>query len=269
MWKRARSTKDFGQDKQLRMKRFLPFVILLLVLCSCSFTANCRDAQDTSCTRVLFIGNSYTFVNDLPNTFAKLARSGGHKVEVGMSAQGGWSLADHVGSTETLNLLDSAKWNFVVLQEQSEIPSVQQVRNQEMYPAARELVQKIKKIGATPIFFITWAHRDGMPENGMNNYESMQSQINTGYMGIAQELNVSVAPVGSAWLAAVKEHPELSLWQGDGSHPTEQGTYLAACVFYAVIFHESPIGLTDRTGLSRENAKTIQAIASEAVLNIP
>jgi hypothetical protein len=251
------------------MKRFLLLAILIFAVCSCSFAANCSEDQDTSFTRVLFIGNSYTFVNDLPNTFAKLARSGGHKVEVGMSAQGGWTLSDHVGSTETLNLLNSAKWNFVVLQEQSQIPAIAQVRNQEMYPAARELIQKIKAVGATPIFFVTWAHRDGMPENGMTNYESMQSQINCGYMGIAQELNVPVAPVGSAWLTAVKEHPELNLWQGDSSHPTEQGTYLAACVFYAVILHESPIGLTYRSGLSKENTKIIQTIASDEVLNIP
>lgn len=251
------------------MKRFLSFVILLFVLCSCSFTASCRDTQDTSCTRVLFIGNSYTFVNDLPNTFAKLARSGGHKVEVGMSSQGGWKLADHVASAETLHLLNSTKWNFVVLQEQSQIPAITQVRNQEMYPAARELVQKIKNIEATPIFFITWAHQNGIPENGMTNYESMQTQINIGYMGIAQELNTVFAPVGSAWLAVVKQHPELNLWQEDGSHPTERGTYLAACVFYAVIFNESPDGLTYHTGVSKENAKIIQTIASDTVLNIP
>jgi Lysophospholipase L1 and related esterases len=251
------------------MKRLLLLAILLFTVWSCSFTADCSDAQDTSCTRVLFIGNSYTFVNDLPNTFAKLAGSGGHNVEVGMSAQGGWRLADHAVSIETLHLLNSTKWNFVVLQEQSQIPAITQVRNQEMYPAARELVQKIKNIEATPIFFITWAHRDGMPANGMTNYESMQTQINDGYMGLAQELNTLFAPVGSAWLAVVKQHREVNLWQEDGSHPTEQGTYLAACVFYAVIFHESPDGLTYHSGVSKENAKIIQTIASDTVLNIP
>jgi hypothetical protein len=186
-----------------------------------------------------------------------------------MSAQGGWRLSDHVGSTETVNLLDSTKWDFVVLQEQSQIPSVEPARSREMYPAARELVHKIKDIGATPIFFITWAHRDGWPENGMSNYESMQDQINNGYSGIAQELNAASAPVGPAWLTAAKEHPELNLWQEDGSHPTEQGTYLAACVFYAVIFHDSPDGLTYRAGLSKENAKIIQTVASKTVLNTP
>jgi len=251
------------------MKRFLSFIILILFLCSCSPTTSCGDTSDTSCTRVLFIGNSYTFVNDLPNTFAKLAKSGGHKVEVGMSAQGGWRLTDHLQSPETLHTLNSKKWDYVVLQEQSQIPSVEQVRMQVMYPAARELVQKIRELGATPILFITWAHRDGLPENGMNNYESMQMQIDNGYIQIAQELNVLLAPVGYAWQTAVQGHPELNLWQDDGSHPSQQGTYLAACVFYAVIFHESPEGLTYRAGLSKETAQTLQSIASRTVLIAP
>lgn len=251
------------------LKRFLSFVVLLFVLSSCSFAANCGDAQDRSCTRVLFIGNSLTFVNDLPNTFAQLAKSGGHKVEVGMAAQGGWAFADHVQSTETLSTLNSTKWNFVVLQEQSQIPSVQQFRTQEMYPAARELVRRSRELGATPIFFVTWARRDGWPENGMGTYQSMQAETDTGYAEIALELNAPVAPVGSAWFNTVMEHPELSLWQNDGNHPSEQGTYLAACVFYAVIFRESPTGLTYRAGLSKETAQTLQMIASKTVLNIP
>jgi hypothetical protein len=250
------------------MKRFLSSVILILVLCSCSLSINCGNAQDTSCTRVFFIGNSYTFVNDLPNTFAKLARSGGHKVEVGMAAQGGWTLAQHNGSPETLRLLNSTKWNFVVLQEQSQIPSVEAARTQGMYPAARALVQKVNAIGAVPVFFITWAHRDGFPENGMT-YESMQNQINYGYTYIAQELHAMAAPVGLAWSIAVKEHPELSLWQDDGSHPTETGTYLAACVFYAVIFHESPEELSYRADLPKETTKILQTIASQVALKTP
>src|SRR6266498_2011890 len=171
------------------MKRFLSLLVLVFVLCSCSSFGNCSNAQDTSCTRVLFIGNSYTFVNDLPATFAKLAKSGGHKVEVGMAAQGGWTFANHIQSPETLDQLKSGTWNFVVLQEQSQIPSVEQSRTHGMYPAARELVREIREVGATPIFFLTWARRQGWPENGMMNYESLQAQINAGYFGIAQELH--------------------------------------------------------------------------------
>jgi hypothetical protein len=246
------------------MKRF-SWLLLVFVLCSCSFTEGCRGSQDQDCTRVLFIGNSYTFVNDLPNMFAILARAGGHKVEVGMSAQGGWTLADHVGSEDTLNVLNSAMWDFVVLQEQSQIPSVEAARTQGMFPAARQLVQEVRDRGAQPIFFITWAHQGGMPENGINDYESMQTQINEGYIAIGHELDVPTAPVGPAWAVALQKHPELTLWQNDGSHPNEQGTYLAACVFYAVIFHEAPNGLAYRANLSKEAADALQAVAAETV----
>src|SRR5208283_2849446 len=102
----------------------LLFLLMMGVL-GCTPAMDCSNLQASeSCTRVLFIGNSYTYVNDLPTTFMNLARAGGHKIEVGMSAQGGWMLADHVKSSDTIAKISSEKWNFVVLQEQSEVPSI-------------------------------------------------------------------------------------------------------------------------------------------------
>src|SRR5207253_8398187 len=94
-----------------------------------------NQTEASGCTRLLFIGNSYTYVNDLPAMFADLARSGGHRVEVGMVAEGGATLRDHAGSVATAAKLTSAKWDVVVLQEQSEIPSLEQLGESEMYPA--------------------------------------------------------------------------------------------------------------------------------------
>ena len=222
-----------------------------------------------ACTRVLFIGNSYTYTNELPLVFAKLAQSGGHQVETGMAAQGGWSLSDHLQSPDTLKTIHSTKWNFIVLQEQSQIPASLQDRTGSMYPAARSLVQQVEAVGATPIFFLTWAHRDGWPEEGLPDYDSMQLQIAQGYLGIAKELNVQVAPAGYAWWAARSQYPDLALWQPDGSHPSEEGTYLAACVFYATIFRQSPAGLTYRDNLPGETARLLQTIASATVLTDP
>ena len=215
---------------------------------------------------ILFIGNSYTFVNDLPGMFTKLAKSGGHRVETGMSAQGGWFLSDHVNSAETLDQIKSSKWNFVVLQEQSELPASEQLRVSRMYPAARTLVKKIKEVGADPILFITWAHRDGWPDNSMPSYVNMQAAINIGYTTIGHELNLRMAPVGYAWSKLRQQNPQLNLWQEDGSHPSEQGTYLAACVFYAVIYRESPEGLSFIGSLSKEDAQLLQKMAADIVL---
>jgi hypothetical protein len=222
-----------------------------------------------ACTRVLFVGNSYTTVNDLPSVFKNLSRSGGHRVETGTAAGDGWTLADHAGSSATLAKLASAKWDIVVLQEQSQIPSVAQFRETQMYPAARRLVSTIRNQGARPIFFLTWARRDGWPENGMPNYASMQSAIDDGYLAIAGEQRAAVAPVGDAWSALLGREAPAALWQDDGSHPTAAGTYLASCVFYATIFRESPTGNGYHSSLSAEEAAKIQGVAAAVVLGEP
>ena len=222
----------------------------------------------SSCTRVLFIGNSYTYVNDLPAMFAGLARSGGHRVETAMVAEGGATLADNAASAATTDAITSKKWDVVVLQEQSEIPSVEQFRQSEMYPAARRLADAIYRHGSRPMFFLTWAHRDGWPENGLPDYVSMQSAIDDGYLAIAAEEQAAVAPVGVAWSTTLNQ-PHPGLWQDDGSHPTTAGTYLAACVFYATIFHQSPGGLTYRADLSPVDAAMLQTIAADTVLSDP
>ncbi|TMD39263.1 MAG: hypothetical protein E6I88_12955 [Chloroflexi bacterium] len=148
----------------------------------------CGYGADTAaCTRVLFIGNSYTSVNDLPATFAKLGRSGGHRVETGRDTVDGSTLADHAASAATATALAGARWNIVVLQEQSQIPAIDQLRQSDMYPAARTLVAMVRHAGQHPIFFMTWAHEYGWPENGLADYGAMQTAINQGYLSIAQE----------------------------------------------------------------------------------
>jgi hypothetical protein len=217
------------------------------------------------CVRVLFVGNSYTYVNDLPSVFRQLAGSGGHRVQTGMAASGGATLADHAGSSDTQTVIAGSPWQFVVLQEQSEVPSTEQLRQWQMYPAARLLVDRVRAVGAQPVFFVTWAHRAGWPEYGLG-YADMQAQIDDGYEQIAGELGVRLAPVGYAWWAAMRQDPQLDLWQDDGSHPDQSGTYLAACVFYAVVFGESPTGLPYAAGLESSVARILQDVAAGTVL---
>ena len=239
---------------------------ILLVL-GLSAQAGCGSPGDsTPCTRVLFIGNSYTSVNDLPSVFAKLARAGGHRVETGRATADGARLADHATSSATIAAITSAKWNIVVLQEQSQIPAIEQFRQAEMYPGARALVAMVRQAGAQPMFFLTWAHRGGWPENGLIDYSTMQSAIDDAYLAIAGEQHAAVAPVGYAWQTLLGHEASPGLWQDDGTHPTEKGTYLAACVFYAAIFGESPEGLAYRGNLSDAEASKLQEVAGATVL---
>jgi hypothetical protein len=133
-----------------------------------------------------------------------------------------------------------------------------------MFPAARALVSEIRRAGARPVFYATWARRGGWPENGMPDYASMQAQITQAYRAIGEELHALVAPVGDAWSMVAAERPDIPLWQGDDSHPTEQGTFLAANVLVATLFHEVPQGLGTRGHVPEVQVYALQQAAARA-----
>lgn len=218
---------------------------------------------------IAFIGNSYTFYNDLPAILVNLAREGGHDLGVDQFAEGGWTLEMHAASKKALKLIKQRPWDYVVLQEQSVIPSVPAEREQHMVPAIRLLHAEIEDIGAETILFVTWGHRDGMPQAGYSRYADMQAEITRGYMEIATQLDLIAAPVGEAWQRTAGQDAEFELWHQDGSHPSLAGSYLAACVFYAVVFQESPEGLGYAAGLDEKVAGQLQSIAAETVLKDP
>ncbi len=239
-------------------------LVIALASGACSPAAGCGERTD-GCLRVLFVGNSYTQVNDLPATFAALARAGGHRVEVGMAAEGGQTLLGHSTSPNTQGQLVPGRWDVVVLQEQSQIPSVAWSRDNEMAPGARSLVGEIRGIGARPLLFSTWAHRDGWPEQGLDE-ATMQGAIDAAYLALGQQLDAGDVPVGEAWSAALVAAPSVALWQDDGSHPTPAGTFLAAAVFYAALFAEDPVSASHGPGApSVDGAATLAGVARDVV----
>ena len=239
--------------------------LALLAGCHTASPPNCaRVPPQAGCTRVLFIGNSYTFANDLPGTFTRLARAMGHAAYDDMIAAGGATLADHARSAEVLQKIRTGRWTYVVLQEQSLLPAFPESRDQQMYPAVRALVDEVRRAGAQPVLFSTWGRRTGWPERGVTDYASMQARVTEGYQTIARELDLAVAPVGDAWAAVTMADPDIPLFQSDGSHPTVQGTFLAANVLAATLLHDVPRGLGAPGSLSDEQARRLQQAAIRA-----
>lgn len=239
--------------------------ILVLFLTGCGILEGFQDLTSQDRIEVLFIGNSYTSSNGLPDMLERMARSDGYRVDVAMVAPGGWTLADHLGSTETLEKIRGNEWEFVVLQEQSVIPSLVDTRERQMYPAVRQLHEEIKAVGADTVLFMTWGRRDGFPSEGHRDFTSMQAALEAGYLKIGNELNLAIAPVGVSWRNGLRSAPELDLWVEDGSHPNREGTYLAACVLYAVIFGQSPEGISYTAGIDDDWGLWFQTIAAESV----
>ena len=246
--------------------RLLLLAALALPFTGCSLSPGC-DTSDATCTRILFIGNSYTSVNDLPALLASLAASAGRHVDAAMLSSNGATLADHVAAPDTAATISSRRWSVVVLQEQSQIPALSSTRQSEMEPAAATLVRVARSAGAMPLLLATWGHEAGWPGAGLPTYASMQAALDDGYRIVAAELGVRVAPVGSAWEGLVQLEPQIALWQVDGVHPTPAGSYVAACVLYATVFGRSPEGLAFHAGLPDRDATAIQTIAREVVLD--
>jgi hypothetical protein len=216
---------------------------------------------------ILFLGNSFTYANDLPDLLQKLAAAAKQPIAAELIADAGWTLQQHANNADSLDALAARKWNYVVLQEQSVIPAMRGDREYQMYPAVRNLAQRSTAIGRKPLLFMTWGRERGMSEAGFADYASMQTAISTGYVTIAAELDIAIAPVGEAWRTVVTQHPAIQLWDEDGSHPSLAGSFLAACVFYTVLYHRSPKGIAYTAGLAPQTAAILQEVAGDTVLN--
>ena len=249
------------------MKRFLSLSILFFI----SLLAGCRPTsqpQSDDPLQILFIGNSYTFVNEMPEVFAELAELGDHEVNVTMLAKAGFSLDDHAQDPETRKVLDSQSWDYVILQEKSNLPILDK---EEMTHGVRQLNELTAGHGTKTILFMPWAYRDGFPAAELDDYQAMQSLVANVYLAVAAEFELSVAPVGIVWQAALERDPQLDLWSSDGSHPSPLGSYLAANVFYALIFGQSPVGKIDLEGveITAKTEKLLQEITADLVLEDP
>ena len=245
----------------------LALIAACLLVCGsvagCSASSGCA-VTDSSCVRVLFLGNSYTSTNDLPGMFASLAAAAGRRVDVAMVANGGETLADHSASADDAAQLSADTWDYVVLQEQSEIPAMPTGRPQ-MQTAVRSLVARIRTTGAVPILFETWAHRDGMPTAGLRDFSAMQTALAEGYRQAGSQAGIGVVPVGDAWATAIARDSSLELWQPDGSHPTAIGTWFSAAVMVHALLEADPGELVTASGAPAANiAAELAEIASQS-----
>lgn len=217
--------------------------------------------------KILFVGNSHTYANDLPGVFYEMALAGGHEVEVYDLTEGAYTLRqfsdpeDELGEILT-NALQSEPWNFVVLQENTNA-ALDFNAKKDMYPYARKLDQMIKAAGGQTAFLMTWAPKNGA---GLFSHKMAQDELSSGYRTIAGELDALLIPGGEIFDDALKQDEKLELWGEDGQHPSEEGTYLAACAAYAMFFQETPVGNPYLADLEGNTAQVLQKIAYDVMM---
>jgi len=253
------------------MKKLIFAFLFVLYLLPASFVPSRGEIK-----RILFIGNSYTGVNNLPQTVYSLALSMGDTLFTDNHAPGGYTFNQHSVDATTLSKIQQGNWDYVVLQEQSQLPSFSPAQvATDCYPYAKKLCDSIRFYNpcAEVLFYMTWGRKNGDAGNCASyppvcTYAGMQQRLRESYLEMADSNNMSCAPVGAVWNVYRTAYPNVELYQADESHPSMNGTYLAACTFYSSMFHRSSVGATYiPAGVTSADALTIQTKASEVVLD--
>jgi len=219
------------------------------------FTAACEAQQRQQ--RVLFIGNSYTFVNDLPNTYKMImnSRLPGHSVSVDSSTANGRSLGQAAQDPACQRKVKEGKYDFLVLQDQSCLPGIPDSffpqKAQSTWALQHFFGPHARRVGAVVVLIETWGRRDGAPVHCGRNpvvdemfptFAAMQSKLSSGYTWYKTALEkvgvkVIVVRSGEAHATLHLKEPSLfaRLYEADGSHPSAVGQYLTACGLFAAL----------------------------------
>lgn len=181
--------------------------------------------------RILFVGNSFTQRNNLPGLLTELAAARDLCIEHTLISAGGASLRTHWNAGRASTAIAADRYDYVVLQEQSTLP----LKNaQRMAENIRLFDQAIKQAGSRTVLYMTWARQHA---------PGTQQAITDAYNMIGSELGAIVVPVGLAWQSFHTTFDEPVLYDRDQSHPSLAGSYLAACVFLAVLLQMNPMGI--------------------------
>jgi len=233
-----------------------------------------QDDTNPDALKILFIGNSLTFTNDLPLVLLRFLSSCSEPPKTGISLghgfkfytvmQGGFRLEDHWNyKVASKCIRESGPWDYVVLQEQSATTANQ---DYDITQHAQLFAEEIKAIGAKTALFAIWSFRSD-PEANI--------RVAVRQTELAAQLDAIKVPVGDCWTRLREKHPEIELY-ADDIHPSPAGTYLAACAFYVTLTGLSPVGLPIEIKylkgdalitLSEEQGLIIQELVQDVLLS--
>lgn len=226
---------------------------------------------------VLFIGNSYTYYNNMPTTFFRgLATKHGYRVTVETVLSGGYTLEkfadpdDEQGKkvAKALDPANAGKYDFVILQEQSMRPALDNKR-ESFFAAVRDLSERIRAIGAEPILYSTWGRKEGSEDLEDMTNESMTWRLAAAYSAIGEELGIKVAHVGLAFFDVYTNNKDIELYDPDKTHPSYEGSYLAAATLFDVIFDASSAGVDYNSEMDDNVKSVLDEAARKSVFDTP
>ncbi len=197
-------------------------------------------------TRILFIGNSATYYNDMPKMVEGMAIAAGKDVEVSSITHSGYKLSEFMDENgiyydKIITTLRETKFDFVITQDHRELMIQSPLKSEIAFLKLKNLIDEN---GAKTILYETQADSEGrnFKINGSSvflDHSMMQYYLTKNYFYIGNKNDVEVSAAGPNYTRCTEMFPEIVLYDEDKLHPTIAGSYLAACTIYESIFDES------------------------------
>lgn len=193
-------------------------------------------AQQEDVTEVLFVGNSFTFFWNMPQMVEAMAKDQNTPLITRQSTVGGSNLEQHYKGekgTETNKILENGKFDYVILQDHSS-STIEAPERFEEY--SRKMTDLVKNKGAKPLLFMTWGYKSN---------PLMLEEISNKYSEMGKNLQVKTIPVGQIFTKAIQLRPDLEMYFDD-KHPSPNGSYLVALIFYKYLTGNSVGAIPNR-----------------------
>lgn len=224
-------------------------------------------------TKILFVGNSLTFFNDMPDMVQQMANNAGKDVLVDEATVAGIALRHLVNNEMVIEKINSQAWNYVVLQSDdiTAFPDMYDIEIDVLNTFADYILSN--NSSSEIIYKMVWGLRNGVTVEELNgeivyySYEEYMDKIYDGTLYVANQVGLAISPVGWTWKKVRQEHPDIELFGSDNAHPSYNGSYLTAAVHYASIFKESCINNSFNGDLTSVEAMILRTAASNMVLD--
>jgi hypothetical protein len=204
----------------------------------------------------------------MPQIAADMASNMGDVLTYDMYAPGGYTLDDHYYDPITAGKIKAGNWDYMVLQEQSQLPAFPNYYTDALPPTGFYEYNPCGRV----MFYMTWGRKNGDAGNCamfpyLCTYLGMDSALRNRYIQLADIYNTELSPAGAAWRYVRQNNPGIELYDTDGSHPSQAGSYLIAACFYAAIFKKNPALISYDYSLSPATANILRQAAKKVVFD--
>jgi predicted secreted protein len=235
-----------------------------LIISFISFSV--KASEDT--LKVLFIGNSITYYNAMPELFESIAENQGHQVDVTMHAPGGTGFVNHFEDPTVFQLLRSLQWDVVVLQPGTGESAGASYPVETTIERGQVLMDSIYQYSPCARVYLYQIPYGVVSQADYSNYFSVQTVIKNVITQLADALEVQVIPAGESAREYYTLHQNLLLHNAYGDiHPSLAGSFLTASTAYSTIFQDSILDCSYYSSLVQDTANQFFSIAENKVLN--